>query len=230
MYILLGFETFSEMNNDRVSPGRPESPEGNTGPAREVSLYLCPSRLCTSLFPGARTPTVPSPPPTSARSPLLQQRLVQASGTERPHGRYLRRYLAPSPKNSRIPLSCAATGATRSTTNALPTRLRIFSISFDVSTRGALHALSRRVSLPSTSIEPARIEYIHQEHTSNVCICVHVCVYARMLLAGVQKDDGSVSATAYNCGRGKVIRTRKGRSLQLCCFFSYRDMREAIAG
>lgn len=145
MYILLGFETFSEMNNDRVSPGRPGSPEGNTGPAREVSLYLCPSRLCTSLFPGARTPTVPSPPPTSARSPLLQQRLVQASGTERPHGRYLRRYLAPSPKNSRIPLSCAATGATRSTTNALPTRLRIFSIS-DVSTRGALHALSPRLS------------------------------------------------------------------------------------
>lgn len=45
--------------------------------------YLYPSRLCTSLFPGARTPTVPSPSPTSARSPLLQQRLVQASGTER---------------------------------------------------------------------------------------------------------------------------------------------------
>lgn len=141
------FEIFSEMNNDRVSPGgRPGvSPEGNTDPAQEVRLYLCPSRLRTSLFPGARTPTVPSPPPTSARSPLLQQRLVQASGTERPHGRYLRRYLAPSPKNSRIPLSCAATGATRSTTNALPTRLRIFPISSDVSTRGALHALSPRL-------------------------------------------------------------------------------------
>lgn len=34
---------------------------------------------------------------------------------------------------------------------------------------------SRRVSLPSTSIEPARIEYIHQEHTSNVHACMRVC-------------------------------------------------------
>lgn len=80
---------------------------------------------------------------------------------------------------------------------------------------------SRRVSLPSTSIEQSTYT---KEHTSNACVCMRVCPH--IARGRAKRRGGSVSATAYDCGRGKVIRTRKGRSLQLCCFFSNRDIRE----
>lgn len=95
----------------------------------------------------------------------------------RPHDRYISVAISLPPRRIRaIPLSCAATGATRSTTNALPTRY-VYSPSRlqRVLTRGALHApLAACLFYLALSREPARKECTY---ASKACVCV--CTYAR---------------------------------------------------
>lgn len=148
--------------------------------------YLYPSRPCTSLFPGARTPTVPSPPADICSVAAPAAATARAGQRHRATARplYLRRYLTPSPKNSRIPLSCAATGATRSTTNALPTRY-VYSSPPPTCPHAtsALHALSPRLSPIQLYRTRANRVYIYiYTHTGNAIqtrVCMCVCMPAR---------------------------------------------------
>lgn len=205
------------MNDDRaVSPRRKRAPV----PLKRSACTCAPRGSARPCSPGQGRPQFPH-----LRQHLLGRRSCNSDSCRpaAPSDRTAAIFVAISlpPRRIRAFRYPAATGATRSTTNALPTRLRIFSISSDVSTRGALHALSPRLS----SIHLYRTEYTRNTRVTRACmrVCPHI---AR---GRAKRRGGSVSATAYNCGRGKVIRTRKGRSLQLCCFFFNRDIREAIA-
>lgn len=161
------------MNNDRVSPRSLTQPDQKAHTPISLKRSTVPVPLEALHVPVPRGKDAHSSLTfadiCSVAAPAAATRAGQRHRA-RPHGRYLRRYLAPSPKNSRIPLSCAATGATRSTTNALPTRY-VYSPSRPTCPHEACCTHSRRVSLLSSSIEPARIEYTR---ATRVCMYVHI--------------------------------------------------------
>lgn len=164
-----------------------------TGPAREVSRILYSSGPCTSLSPGARTPTVPSPLPTSGsaagrcschRSDSCRPAAsASCTGRHRPVAPSLSPSLSLSLPvefaHSAIRAALPATRAPRSTTNAtyalslLPARC-FPALLAHVAPHAASRPLYRTRATPSRTtprgeLRVTRYPHMHTRGNARVC-------------------------------------------------------------